>query len=78
MLFFHVPMLVTGDDLFGHEPFIKLLRQLRYGFVLVAKPTSHKELFDWVEDVGAALFQPFFRWVCGTDLSDLKSARDVS
>lgn len=46
-----LPMLVTGDDLFGHEPFIKLLRQLRYGFVLVAKPTSHKELFEWVEDL---------------------------
>lgn len=46
-----LPMLVMGDDLFGHEPFIKLLRQLRYGFVLVAKPTSHKELFEWVEDL---------------------------
>jgi len=43
-------MLVTGDDLFGHEPFIKLLRQLRYGFVLVAQPTSHQELFDRVAD----------------------------
>lgn len=46
-----LPMLVTGDDLYGHEPFIKLLRELRYGFVLVAKPTSHQELFDWVEDL---------------------------
>ena len=26
-------------------------RQLRYGFVLVAKPTSQQELFAWVEDL---------------------------
>lgn len=44
-------MLVAGDDLYAHEPFIQLLRELRYGFVLVAKPTSHQELFDWVEDL---------------------------
>ena len=44
-------MVVTGDDLYAHEPFIKLLRQLRYSFVLVAKPTSHQELFAWVEDL---------------------------
>ena len=44
-------MLVAGDDLYAHEPFIKLLRELRYGFVLVAKPTSHKEMVEWVEDL---------------------------
>ena len=46
-----LPMVVVGDDLYAHEPFIQLLRQWRYGFVLVAKPTSHQELFDWVEDL---------------------------
>lgn len=44
-------MLVAGDDLYAHEPFIQLLRQLRYGFVLVAKRTSHQELFEWVADL---------------------------
>lgn len=44
-------MLVAGDDLYAHEPFIQLLRELRYGFVLVAKPTSHQALFEWVEDL---------------------------
>lgn len=43
-------MIVAGDDLYAHEPFICQLRELRYGFVLTAKPTSHKELFEWVED----------------------------
>lgn len=42
---------ITGDDLYAHEPFILNLRELRMGFVLVAKPTSHAELFDWVEDL---------------------------
>lgn len=42
---------VTGDDLYAHEPFILNLRELRMNFVLVAKPTSHEELFDWVEDL---------------------------
>lgn len=42
---------VTGDDLYAHEPFVKELRAWRMGFVLVAKPTSHQELFDWVEDL---------------------------
>ncbi len=42
---------VMGDDLSAHEPFVKELRAWRMGFVLVAKPTSHQELFDWVEDL---------------------------
>ena len=43
-------MLVAGDDLYAHEPFILDLRALQMGFVLVAKPESHKELYAWVED----------------------------
>lgn len=42
---------VVGDDLYAHEPFILDLRELRIGFVLVSKPASHVELFDWVEDL---------------------------
>lgn len=42
---------VLGDDLYAHEPFVRDLRELRMGFVLVAKPASHVELFDWVEDL---------------------------
>lgn len=44
-------MVVTGDDLYSREPFVLLLREFRYGFVLVAKPTSHAELFEWVEEL---------------------------
>jgi hypothetical protein len=42
---------VVGDDLYAHEPFVKELRELRMEFVLVAKPSSHKEMFEWVEEL---------------------------
>jgi hypothetical protein len=42
---------VTGDDLYSREPFIERLRESRMGFVLIAKPTSHKELYQWVEEL---------------------------
>lgn len=41
--------IVSGDDLYSHEPFVQQLKQDRLPFVLVAKPDSHKELFEWVE-----------------------------
>lgn len=44
-------IIVAGDDLYAHEPFIQDLRALRMNFVLVAKPTSHAELYEWVEDL---------------------------
>jgi hypothetical protein len=42
-------VIVSGDDLYSHEPFVQQLKQDRLPFVLVAKPDSHKELFEWVE-----------------------------
>jgi hypothetical protein len=44
-------MCAKGDDLYAHEPFVQELRELRMGFVLVAKPISHAELFEWVEEL---------------------------
>lgn len=44
-------MVIAGDDLYAHEPFILDLRALRMNFVLVAKPESHQELYEWVEDL---------------------------
>jgi len=44
-------VIVGGDDLYAHEPFVKLLEEKGLRFVLVAKPESHQELFDWVEDL---------------------------
>ena len=44
-------MIVAGDDWYAHEPFIWDLRALRMSFVLVAKPESHQELYEWGEDL---------------------------
>lgn len=46
-----LPLIVMGDDLYSHEPYVLLLIEKRMHFVLVAKPESHKELFEWVEDL---------------------------
>jgi hypothetical protein len=43
--------IITGDDLYSHEPMVKLLESQRFHYVLVAKPESHKELFEWVEEI---------------------------
>jgi hypothetical protein len=45
-----LPLIIGGDDLYCHEPFIAQLRELRLHHVLVCKPTSHVELYEWVED----------------------------
>jgi hypothetical protein len=44
-------IVIGGDDLYAHEPFILELRALGMNFVLVAKPESHQELYEWVEDL---------------------------
>jgi hypothetical protein len=44
-----LPLIVLGDDLYGHEPFVQWLAALRCHYVLVAKPTSHEQLTEWVQ-----------------------------
>lgn len=46
-----LPLIIGGDDLYCHEPFIAQLREYRLHHVLVCKPTSHPELYEWVEDM---------------------------
>ena len=46
-----LPLIIGGDDLYGHEPFIVQLRALRLYHMLVCKPLSHLELYTWVEDI---------------------------
>ncbi len=47
----HLSLIVTGDDLYSHVPFIEQCQKQRLHYVLVAKPSSHKELFEWVEEL---------------------------
>jgi hypothetical protein len=44
-------LIVVGDDLYSREPFIALLGKARMHYVLVAKESSHPELFSWVADL---------------------------
>jgi len=40
---------VLGDDLYCHEPFCRTWLAEGFQFLLVCKPPSHPELYDWVE-----------------------------
>jgi hypothetical protein len=46
-----LPLIIGGDDLYCHEPFLMQLREERLHHVLVCKPGSHPELSDWVADL---------------------------
>jgi hypothetical protein len=46
-----LPLIVLGDDLYSHEPLVELLIEKRMHFVFVAKPESHRELIEWVEEL---------------------------
>jgi hypothetical protein len=46
-----LPLMIGGDDLYCHEPFIAQLRELRLHHVLVCKPLSHLELYAGVEEL---------------------------
>jgi hypothetical protein len=39
-----LPLLVTGDDLYAHMPFVKFCGECRRSYILAAKPSFHKEL----------------------------------
>lgn len=44
-------IMVTCDGLYSNQPFIDVLNSHGMSFVLVAKPTDHKILFQWVEEL---------------------------
>lgn len=44
-------MLILGDAMFAHEPMIEHLKQMQMPFLLSVKPGSHKETFEWVEEL---------------------------
>lgn len=46
-----MPIIITGNDLYSHEPMVELLESLRFHYLLVAKPESHNEMFEWVEEL---------------------------
>jgi hypothetical protein len=77
-------LILIGDDLYSHVPFVEQLLQLRQHFVLVAKPNSHPTLMaavaaaegtaqsqtdQWSEGSGARQQTYTSRLVCSVPLS---------
>jgi hypothetical protein len=56
---------MTGDDLYSHVPFIEECARRRIHYVIVAKPSSHKELFEWVEELEAMKATEHVSWSVG-------------
>lgn len=44
-------MTLGGDDIYSREPMIKLCRENRYNYIFVAKPSSHKEMFNEIAQI---------------------------
>jgi len=42
----HMDIVIIGDGLYSHVPFVVLLREQRLSFILVAKPSDHKALYE--------------------------------
>jgi hypothetical protein len=43
-------IIIGGDGLYSNQPFIDELKQNRMSFILVAKPTDHKILYQWFSE----------------------------
>ena len=49
----HMKFIVIEDGLASNAPHIKLLQELNYRYLLGAKQTDHKFLFDWVDQTAS-------------------------
>ena len=58
-------MIVTADDLYSHVPFVELCTATRMKWVLVCKPTSHEETFEWAEELERMGENEWVRWSVG-------------
>jgi hypothetical protein len=46
-------LIITGDDLYSKQPFLDSLKENGMSYILVAKPSDHKILFEWVREITA-------------------------
>lgn len=44
-------IIITADGLYSKQPFIDELKSADMSYILVAKPTDHKILFEWVDEL---------------------------
>jgi hypothetical protein len=50
-------MVIVGDSLYSHTPFIRMLGQAHMDFILTAKPDDHKVMFEYIEEGTPEEFQ---------------------
>jgi len=46
-----LPIIIAGDDLYSKQPFVDSLKENGMSYILVAKPSDHKILFEWVDEI---------------------------
>jgi len=46
-----LPIVITADGLYSNQPFVDALKSSGMSFLLVAKPTDHTTLFQWVNEL---------------------------
>ncbi len=64
-------IIFSGDDLFSKQPLIDELKTENMSYILVAKPSSHKILYEWFTDIkqlGEA---------CRLEFTDVKGRRHI-
>jgi hypothetical protein len=47
-----LPIIIVADSLYSTGPFVRELTELRYSYLLVAKPEDHQSLFEDIEGLG--------------------------
>lgn len=81
---------IGGDGLYSKQPFIDEIKANNMSFILVAKPTDHKNLYQWftetrainethtlkIKDLNGK--DHVYEWLNGIPLNDTKNADDVN
>jgi hypothetical protein len=83
-------IIFSGDDLFSRQPFIDELRLANMSYILTAKPSSHKILFEWFAELrqlqGTTRLQltdfkgrhHIYEWVNQIPLNGTKDAEQIN
>lgn len=83
----HLKLIVVEDALASNAPHIRLLQELKLGFILGAKQADHKFLFDWVDNTPATKTAEFtdkkgiqhrFRYLNKAPLNDANFELEVN
>jgi hypothetical protein len=63
-------LIVIGDDLYSHVPFVEQLHALRQHYVVVAKPASHPTLLAAVAAAAGTEQTPTGQWTVGSGVRE--------